>query len=88
MASVSHLILSALMQAGSIAAAFADPHERTRRGSARVEGRRGNVGGAHLLCPPVQLGEVDSHVDGGVWGNNPAMVGRHRSGPLRREQPQ
>lgn len=24
---------------------------------------------------PVQLDKVDSHVDGGVWGNNPAMVG-------------
>ena len=24
---------------------------------------------------PVQLGGADSHVDGGVWGNNPAMVG-------------
>jgi patatin-like phospholipase/acyl hydrolase len=24
---------------------------------------------------PVQLGDVDSHVDGGVWGTNPAMVG-------------
>jgi patatin-like phospholipase/acyl hydrolase len=24
---------------------------------------------------PVQLGAADSHVDGGVWGNNPAMVG-------------
>lgn len=24
---------------------------------------------------PVQLGDADSHIDGGVWGNNPAMVG-------------
>jgi len=24
---------------------------------------------------PVQLGDVDSHVDGSVWGSNPAMVG-------------
>lgn len=24
---------------------------------------------------PVQMGDSDSHVDGGVWGNNPAMVG-------------
>jgi uncharacterized protein len=24
---------------------------------------------------PVHLGDADSHIDGGVWGNNPAMVG-------------
>ncbi len=24
---------------------------------------------------PVQVGDADSHVDGGVWGNNPAIVG-------------
>jgi patatin-like phospholipase/acyl hydrolase len=24
---------------------------------------------------PMQLGDADSHIDGGVWGNNPAMVG-------------
>jgi patatin-like phospholipase/acyl hydrolase len=24
---------------------------------------------------PVRLGDADSHIDGGVWGNNPAMVG-------------
>jgi uncharacterized protein len=24
---------------------------------------------------PVQMGAADSHIDGGVWGNNPAMVG-------------
>jgi uncharacterized protein len=30
---------------------------------------------APTYLAPVQLGDADSHIDGGVWGNNPAMVG-------------
>jgi patatin-like phospholipase/acyl hydrolase len=30
---------------------------------------------APTYLAPVQLHTADSHVDGGVWGNNPAMVG-------------
>lgn len=30
---------------------------------------------APTFFAPVQLGDADSHIDGGVWGNNPAMVG-------------
>lgn len=30
---------------------------------------------APLYFAPVQLGNTDSHVDGGVWGNNPGIVG-------------
>jgi patatin-like phospholipase/acyl hydrolase len=53
-----------------------DHHESLRWGGDQLVWK---VAAATSAAPtyfaPVQFGQADSHVDGGVWGNNPAMVG-------------
>ncbi len=53
-----------------------DHHEALRWGGEQLVWK---VAAATSAAPtyfaPVQLGQADSHVDGGIWGNNPAMVG-------------
>jgi patatin-like phospholipase/acyl hydrolase len=53
-----------------------DDHSEELRGSSELPVWK--VAAASAAPPyfaPVQLHAADSHIDGGVWGNNPAMVG-------------
>jgi len=56
---------------------FKDDHHKDLRGGDtwRVWKVAAATSAAPTYFAPVQVGAADSHVDGGVWANNPAMIG-------------